>query len=205
MSQSEPSNLLTLREAAHGARFEVARDASFATLAFVSSPLPSMLAFAESERFLLLALRLDTVSAVITRPELGGKVPLAIGLALADDPRLAFSELHNHLAIETGFYGAKGIATQITHGSAIHPMAFVAESDVVLGPRCVIGAHASVLSGSTLAHDVVVQEGAVIGGTGLQVEQTGGRTIDLEHAGRVEIGEGVRIMANSVVARGLFR
>ena len=195
---------MTLAEVAPMARFTVVRDASFANLGFVSSPQAGMLAFAENERFLKLCLKLDEVAAVLTRPELAELVPDNVGLATTGDPLLAFCELHNHLALKTNFYG-KSLPSQIDAAAPVHPQAVVAESGVRLGAGCVVAAHASVLSGTTLGRDVVLREGVVTGGVGLQVERASGRTFDLEHAGRLEIGDGVRVMANSVIARGLFR
>jgi acetyltransferase-like isoleucine patch superfamily enzyme len=200
-SDSAPE--LTLNEVALTAGFTVARDAAFRTLGFISAPLPGMLAFAENERFLDLALRLKTVRAVITRPELGERVPSGLGLALSDQPLLAFCTLHNHLARATDFYGVSW--PSMSDGSSVHPRAFVAETGVNLGHGCSIAANATVLGASRLGKNVIVHEGVVVGSLGLQVEHSNDGIFDLDHAGRVEIGDGVRIMANSVIARGLFR
>jgi len=194
---------LTLSDVAHTAGFTVARDAGFRTLGFISTPLPGMLAFAKNERFLKLALRLKPVCAVITCPELEEMVPEGLGLALSDNPLLTFCALHNHLARKTDFYGAAE-PTKI-ESSSIHPRAFVAESGVHFGPGCSVAANATVLDGCDIGTNVVLHEGAVIGSVGLQVEHSESGIFDLDHAGRVEIGDGVRIMANSVIARGLFR
>src|SRR5687767_8668305 len=75
----------------------VLRDFRFATLGFLSFPLPGMLSFAANERFLRLAVRLPQLAGLVTTPELAALVPQHIGFAVAADPSLAFSRLHNHL------------------------------------------------------------------------------------------------------------
>jgi len=196
---------MLLSDVAPRLRLQLVRDASFANLGFLSAPLPEMLAFAENERFLHSALRLDAVAALITPTELAEHVPTSVGLALTDNPRLAFSELHNYLALHTDFYVRGDRETQIAADASVHPQASVASSGVVIGAGCKIAAHASVLDGSSLGENVILHEGVVVAGVGLQVEDTGNGNFDLEHAGRVEIADGVRIMGNSIIARGLFR
>jgi UDP-3-O-[3-hydroxymyristoyl] glucosamine N-acyltransferase len=164
-----------------------------------------MLCFAENDRFARLAEHVGTVRAVITTEEAARLIPDTVGLAISRNPRLAFCELHNYLAVRTDFYRAAPDRTRIDPGASVHPQAAVADFNVGIAANCLIGAHATLLSGSHLKENVVVQEGALIGGVGLQVEPRDGRLFDLEHAGGVRIEAGARIMANCVIARGLFR
>ena len=203
---AEPVKMLSLAEVALAAPLSVQRDASFATLGFISAPLPGMLAFAEEEKLVRIAAQTEFIAAVITRPQLAGFVPESLGLALADDPRQAFSLLHNYLALKTDFYGADNcLPSKIGEAVTVHPRASIAELGVTVGSGCNISANATVLAGSTLCDAVSLHEGVVVGATGLQVERFGDAVVDLEHAGRVVIEEGARIMANCVIARGLFR
>lgn len=181
---------------------DVLRDGTFSTLGFLSYPQPSMLAFAESPRFLNRALELAEVSCLITTPELASSIPAGRGLAVSDAPRSAFARLHNQLARKTGFYGAR-VPSLIAEGAEVHPRAYIAECNVRIGRGARIGANASVLEGSIIGEGVVVGEGCVIGGSGLQVME-GDASLDLVHTGTVSIDEGALLLANCVVARGLF-
>lgn len=181
------------------------KDARIASLGFVDIPLEGRLVFAGSRSFLHGALGTTGIAAILTTAQLAATISDgAIGVACADDPRRAFADLHNALVDTTNFYGEMQ-PTVVADDVSIHARAFVDDHGVALGRRCRIEAGAVVLRSATLADDVRVMPGAVIGSDGFQVMKFGDDLIDLKHAGGVVLGPRSVVMANAVIARAVFR
>jgi UDP-3-O-[3-hydroxymyristoyl] glucosamine N-acyltransferase len=182
---------------------DVVRDGDIATLGFLSMPRPGMLTFVESRKVLKALRRAPRPLAVITSAEVAAALPPLDGLALADDPRLRFFELHNHLAREILFYGEHA-PTTIDPTAHVHPTASIAELDVQIGARTFVGPHVTIQGRCRIGADVVVHPGVVLGAEGFQTSRFGDAMLDMAHAGGIRIDDGVVVHANAVVARGVF-
>jgi len=195
---------MRLTECAAIVPITVERAAEFGTLGFLTDPRPDMLVFLESARFLPQLDRCrEAVSCVLTVPDLAPRVGEVPGVAVCEAPRRAFFDLHNHLARDTDFYGAPR-PTVVDPAAIVHPLAFVAPANVTIGPDTDVQPHAVILEGATVGARVVIQPGVVLGGVGLQVSRFPDGVVDLQHAGRVEIGDDVHLLAHAVVARAVF-
>jgi UDP-3-O-[3-hydroxymyristoyl] glucosamine N-acyltransferase len=183
---------------------EALRDADFNTLGFTFDRLPGMLTFAESESFVDKAVRNPFVSCVITTADLVSLIPERMGVAVCSSPRRAFWDVHNHLAKLTSFYWTD-FDSVISPTARIHPKSFVAEKNVIIGSGVVIHPNAVVLDRSIVGDGTEIYPGAVVGSIGFQTMRSGDEVSDLEHAGGVRIGKNARILANAVIARGVFR
>jgi UDP-3-O-[3-hydroxymyristoyl] glucosamine N-acyltransferase len=139
---------------------------------------------------------------VITTRELASAVPESIGLAIADDPRERFHDVHRYLG-GTDFYGSD-FPSEISPEAQVSPSAHVASRKVRIGRGCVIEPKAVVLEGSTLAEDVVVRAGAVVGAEGFHPVPGGGNSANLPHYGSLRLGPSVEIGTNAVVCRAVF-
>jgi len=195
---------MLLSECASFVPIRVIRDQRFRTPGLLADPQQGMLTFIESDRFLPQLRHLGDIHAVITTEALAPAIGNVPGLAVAAAPRRAFFELHNYLARETSFYGSSA-PTVVDPSAQVHPAAWVAPMNVRIGPGCVVEPHATILERSTLERNVVVHAGAVIGAIGLQVARENADVLDLEHAGSVVLGEGVRVLSQAVVARAIFQ
>lgn len=194
----------TLREVASWTSAQFVRGGEFANLAFLSDPKDRMMTFVEAPRFVDAAVACPLISCLLTRPELADLFPARIGLAVAEDPKRCFFEIHNRLATETSFYGSD--AASIIHPSArLHPRCWVDEKNVVIGAHVTVGPNASILGRVVLGAGSVIHAGAVIGSAGFQTSHRRGHAIELVHAGTTDIGPACHIFANAVIARGLFR
>jgi UDP-3-O-[3-hydroxymyristoyl] glucosamine N-acyltransferase len=193
---------MQLSEIGIGHAVRVVRDAAFSSLGFANHRRPGMLTFLASEEFADDIARNDTVSCVLAAPDLSAAVPDRIGLAVCDDPRLAFYRLHNHLATATAFYGGPRQGS-IAVTARVHPTAFVAP-DVVIEDEVEVGPKAVVLPGVWIGAGSVIRAGSVIGSEGFQVIHWDKDVLRVVHAGTVRIGRGVDIHANCCVDRGLF-
>lgn len=187
----------------HGLRLH--RDAAINSFGFIEIALQERLVFAMDRTNFDRAMTVDGVTAVLTTPELAACAGNAdIGLATTIDPRRTFVDIHNSLVSSTDFYGATG-PSRVDNTASVHPRAHVDEFGVTIGPRCRIDAGAVIQGGTRLEADVHVMAGAVLGSDGFQTMRFADRLVDIKHAGSLHIGAGTVIMANTVIARAVFR
>ena len=162
-----------------------------------------MLSFLESARFRSSFLRNDSIVALLTTPELALQIPDSVALGVCEDPRLAFAELHNHLAATT-FY-CENVPTCIDPTAYVHPRAWIAEQNVNIGPHTKIGPNATVLERCTVGAKVTVGAGAVLGGVGFQTVRSSSSLVEMHHAGGLVVRDGAYILHGAVIATGMFR
>lgn len=197
--------MITLAVLCRLGTFDLRRDARVASLGFVEIPLDGRLVFAATQPFIDQALRSTGIAAILTTPHLASLITdKSIGVICADHPRRAFVDLHNTLAGSTHFYGELQPSV-VPDSACIHPQAVVDTHGVRLDPQCRIEAGAIVMRGTSVAQDVRIMPGAVIGSDGFQVMKFEDGLIDFRHAGGIEIGTGSVVMANAVIARAVFR
>jgi len=183
---------------------QIHRDGEFLNLGFLNDQQGSKLVFLESTEFLEAFDRDPGVTCVVTTPELAKEIASTGGIAQTANPRITFAMVHNYLALETNFY-VDPEPTRIDPSASVHNRAVIAETNVLIGPRCSIGANTWIGSGVTLGSGVKIHPGASLGGSGLQVVTLENSTLDLAHAGKLVVEDEVTVMSNAVVSRALFR
>ncbi len=186
-------------------RGTVVHDGAFRSIGFVRDRRTDMLVPAESESYVLAALDNPGVAAVLTRPEFVHLVRDRVPAAVVADPMTSLYRVHEHLVAETHFYGAPS-QTLVDARATVSPLAYVAATNVEIGPGCHIEPFASIMEGSRLGRDVVIRSGVRIGHPGFQVtpgEAGEGQHI-VTHVGGVALADGVEIQANSAVDSALF-
>jgi UDP-3-O-[3-hydroxymyristoyl] glucosamine N-acyltransferase len=181
----------------------IVRDGEFRALGFVSHRGPGLLTFLADERYAEALAENPGIAAVIASPELAGRVPRHLGLALCADPRRTFLSLHNHLARRTDFYGADRPSV-IAPSARVHPTAHVAEENVVIGERVVVEPHATIFNRVVVEDDAIVRAGAVVGSEGFQFERTGEGLLPVVHAGSVRLCRGAEVQSGACVDRAVF-
>lgn len=180
----------------------VHRDGEFASLGFVTNARDQMLVFAESSDYVAAAVANTKVSAIVTTSELA---PLAgeLGILTASDPRLAFYEIHNHLADATDFY-RQSFATSIHPSARIHPTAVISPRDVIIDADVEIHAFVTVYAFVAIERGCTIRAGTVLGSEGFQSFIRNGRPVPIRHGGSVRICEGADVHSNTCVDRSLF-
>jgi UDP-3-O-[3-hydroxymyristoyl] glucosamine N-acyltransferase len=181
----------------------IVKDAAFENLGFVSDSQPRMLTFLENVRHEGLIRSLKGVACVITRKELVKSLGPVRGIAVADDPRLAFFKVHNYLA-KTSFYWTD-FPTTIAKTARVHPRAWIAEKNVRIGARAIIEPNAVISERCIVGQRVHIMAGAVLGSVGLQVSRFPSGVVDMAHAGGIRIGDDAQVMSNAVIAPAVFR
>jgi UDP-3-O-[3-hydroxymyristoyl] glucosamine N-acyltransferase len=177
------------------------------------------------ERRYLDALRATGAGAVILQPAFADAVPPGAVAILTDAPQLGFARVaalfhpppaprpgvHPTAVVgegaavgegtEIGAYAVVGEGARIGRGCVLHPHAVVGPG-VEIGDDCRLHAHSSV-SHAVLGRGVVLHPGARVGQEGFGFAPTSeGRFETMPQLGRVLLGDGVEIGANSCVDRG---
>ncbi len=194
---------MRLSEMEKAAGMVVRRDGDFQTLGFLCDTYPHQLVFLENRAFLPGLQRNEAVSAVLTTAELADSVPRSVAVAICEQPRTVFANIHNALAL-CGFYW-EDFPTVIDPSAKVHPTAWIAERNVRIGAASEIAPHATVLERCLIGEHVVVGSGAVLGGVGFQTVRSTEPMIEMSHAGGLLVENRARILAGAVIATGLFR
>jgi UDP-3-O-[3-hydroxymyristoyl] glucosamine N-acyltransferase len=194
---------MRLSEMENVAGMAVRRDGDFQTLGFLCDTYPHQLVFLENRAFLPRLQRNRSVSAVLTTAELADSVPSGVGVAICEQPRTVFANIHNQLALH-GFYW-EDFPTVIDPSARVHPAAWIAERNVRIGAASEIAPNATVLERCLIGEHVVIGSGAVLGGVGFQTVRSTDPMIEMSHAGGLLVESRARILAGAVIATGLFR
>lgn len=221
---SSGSQRLSDIAAAAEARFEGDGERRFTGVAPLQGAGPGEVSFLDNRRYAQ-ALAGSRAGAVVLQPAMVGHLPPGcIGL-VTRQPYLGFARIaalfHPESAAQPGIHPTAVIApdavlgegveigpcavigsrAEIGAGSIIHPHAVVG-AGVILGPGCRIHAHASITHAIAGA-GVVLHPGARVGNEGFGFATTAtGEHVTMPQLGRVMLGDGVQVGANSTVDRG---
>jgi len=187
------------------AGLDLAREGVFENLGSLTNDMPALLTYLTAERFLTELEVHPTAACVLTTPDLAGRVPDRLGVVTAADPRIAFFQLHNRLALETSFYGAIE-PNEIADDAVIDPTAWIASKGVRIGRRTRIEARVSVFERTVIGDDCVIRSGVNVGVAGFEFKRLpgGAGILYVEHAGGVRLGDRVEIQGNSNVQPAIF-
>ena len=194
---------MRLSEMENAAGITVQRDGDFQTLGFLCDTYAHQLVFLENRAFVGALQRNRSVSAVLTTAELTDAVPPGVAVAICDQPRTVFANLHNELALR-GFYW-DDFPTVIDPSAKVHTTAWIDERNVQIGAASEIAPNATVLERCIIGENVVVGAGAVLGGVGFQTVRSTRPMIEMNHAGGLVVESRARILPGAVIAAGLFR
>ena len=184
---------------------------------------PSDVSFLDNRRYA--GLLNDTkAGAVIVHPDLASQVPAAAAALVTPEPYRAWAKVaalfHPPAAASPGIHpsaivdpGAKigagveigagaviGASAEIGAGSIIGPLAVIG-AGVVVGKACRVHAQVS-LSHAILGDHVAIYPGARIGQDGFGFAVTKEGFVPVPQLGRVLIGDGAEIGANTTIDRG---
>lgn len=142
------------------------------------------------------------IVGVITTQALADQVPAPLLLATAANPKKAIIALHETL-VDTGHYAQKNPSV-VDASAEVHPTAYIAPYNVVIGKNCIIGPHATILENVVIGDHVRIYSNVTVGADGFDVTTENGITRLIHQAGRVEIGNHVCILANCAISHGTF-
>ncbi len=182
---------------------EILRDALFESVGIITHTSPNMLVFLESDKFLPQFLKNPNISCVITTEQLARLLPQNYGIGISDNPRKAFFEYHNHLALKTDFYW-KDFSSEISDEAIIHETAYIATKNIRIGRGTIIEPNVTVMERSIIGEDVILRAGCVIGSEGFEFKRINGKIVSVIHAGGVRLHDRVEVQANCTISRSVF-
>lgn len=169
------------------------RDGEFAAIEYCTSDCKNnFLTFIEKPEFLKNINQ--NVSCVITTNENLSMIPGYVkGIAVADEPKKAFTILHNYMA-ENGIYKHTDFDTVFGKNCNISPLAYVSGKNVVIGDNVTIGAYTVIKDNVTIGNNSIIHENCVVGGKSFNFTKTkDGKMLGMKDMGQVIIGENVEI------------
>lgn len=178
------------------------RDAEFGRLGMVRDPANTLFVPADSAARLKEAVENKGVAAIVTSEDLIDRVPGRIGLVASPNPVNFLFRSHLDLYAQ-GFLDRKE-PNDIARSATIHPTASIADRNVIIGERTIIGPNVSVLGNTVIGDDCVIGPGVVLGGNGFEVREIDGVRRVVPHTGGVRLGDRVELQANTCVTRSAF-
>jgi acyl-[acyl carrier protein]--UDP-N-acetylglucosamine O-acyltransferase len=179
---------------------EIVRDGEFATLGYVDSVRVGTIAFADSTKYVRLAVKNPAICCLITSVGLSGLAERVPGLVVSENPRAAFYRLHECWVRENRyqmpFESYRGVNCQI------HPSAIVA-AGCYIGDHVVIGEQAVIRDPVKIGDHVIIEPGAKLGMEGILYQRTVEGPRLIKHGGAVEIGDHTAVLTNAVVVRAV--
>jgi len=158
-----------------------------------------LITFLDRGEFINEALNNGNIAAAFVTPDLiNALAGSSIYPILVDDPRWYYYTLHNHLAKMQ----AIDVPTQIDASAIVHSTAYISPKNVQIGRNCIIEPNVTILDGAEIDECCIVRAGAVLGISDLEVKRTSRGILEVEHDGKLVIGNRVLIGANTVVPKG---
>ena len=132
-----------------------------------------------------------------------GSLGESYGIAIVDDPRLAYFLLHNALCSDPG-YARPAFDSKIAPSASVSKLAYIAPKNVTIGENTVIEEFVSIKENTVIGDNCVIRAGSKIGGTGFEIKNDGTKAITVTHIGGVIIGNNVEIQQNSNVDKAIY-
>ena len=177
------------------------RDANVQYTHYASSQLKNSVCFVLTEEFLKIANNNSNIVAIITTEKLADRVINEKGLAISDNPKSDFFNLHNDL-LEQNLNNMK-----IPH--EIDTSAFISDTvkiygNVKIGKNVVIEDFAVINSNTIIGDNTYIAQNVVIGARGMHNTMVDGRFINVKDAGGVYIGDNCEILAGAIIQKSYF-
>jgi UDP-3-O-[3-hydroxymyristoyl] glucosamine N-acyltransferase len=178
---------------------QIPESTSFDHLGMLDTMKANGLSFIENARYLPKLRANRNLRGVFATPELARALADDdIEVIECDDPRYAFYALYNYAAAQ-----AYDVTPSVIDPSAsVHPSAYVAETNVTIGPRTTVDARAVVLPDVVIGADCYVGVSTVLGCDDAEVKRTSRGIMKIRHDGQLIIGDRVNIGAQCTIDKG---
>ena len=183
---------------------EIINDCEFNNLYLVGKDFDSekdSISFIGSDKYIEDFFAYDIKGAICTE-EVARKLKESYrgGIAVCQNPKTVFFEIHNHL----GNINLKWNNTYIDKTAKIHETAIVSDKGVFIGKNVVIYPNAVIKEGTYIGDNSIIREGCIIGGPAFYYYgENEGRKLVLS-TGTVKIGNNVELHSNVVVEKGVM-
>lgn len=182
----------------------VVRDAPFFTTGKIPTRAKNKLVPVGAAKHLgELMAHLDEIAGVICPAELVDQIPEGLGCAVSAEPLAAAYRLHVRLCDRPDYFWTR-FPSRIDPSARIHPSAYVADHDVVIGPDTIVDAHAVIMPRTVIGAEGFIGANSTLGSEAFETTKVDGRDRLQRQAGGVRLGDGVIVLSNCGVARSVF-
>ena len=181
----------------------ILQDGEFLSLGLLSHNCDKMLVGLYDLGYLRRLVANRSIACVITTHDIAKQLPKHLAIAISDDPKTVFYQIHDYLARETDFYW-KEFDSEISPAAVIHDRAYMASKNVRIGRGTIVEPNVTILERSIIGDYVIIRAGAVIGEAGMEPKYVGGKHVNIYHAGGVWLSNRVEISSNSNIQRSVF-
>lgn len=179
----------------------VARDTDFNHLGYVDTVSDRVLAYADTVKYLNIALANPNITALITTSQMSERARFVPGLVIADNPRQLFYMIHQKF-VEGALY-KRPFKAGIGSGCNIHPSAVISPH-CRIGDNVKIGEHVIIRDAVWIDSNVTIEAGVKLGVDGILYDKNPSGGVKLiPHGGYVHIQEGAILMTNAIVVRSI--
>lgn len=155
------------------------------------------LSFIDTQRYLHEIVENKNIQVVISTHEFASLLKSKL-IIQSNDPRFDYYSFLNGYSINNRI-----ITPSIINPTAkIHPRAFVAEHNVIIGENTIVGANAVILEDVEIGANCEIYPGAVLGSIGFEYKRTSKNLLQVYHDGKVIIGNNVVVGSNTAIDKG---
>lgn len=181
----------------------VLRDAAFAFVGKIPTNLQNRFVPCNSPDHIVAAARQSGVVGIITHDNLASLVPQSLGLATSTNPTQSAYLLHEEIAALADFQW-QSFESVIDPSAIVHPSAYIAERDVVIGSRSVIHPNAVILPRSIIGADCAIGPGTVVATDAFEVNTHSSPYRIMRQSGGVRLADFVEVQAKCTLVRATF-
>ena len=183
---------------------EVRRNCEFFTVGKIPTKAPAKIVPISAPKYLSELRRYpDDIVGIICSPEVAEQCPDHLGCAVSSQPLHAAYTLHKKLAKLEGYFWTP-FESIISPTAQIHPSAYVAPYNVIIGEGVVVQPNASVMERTSLGDGTIVGPNSTIGADAYEIVNINGTPELITQVGGVSVGEGVVFLASVTIARSSF-
>ena len=179
------------------------RDFEFAHCGKLGLSLPNMLVPIESEKYLRQLSAHSDVSGVVCTPDLVDVIEADLGIITAVRPREKVNEIQDFIAQLTDFQW-ESFDSKIDSSANVHPRAWVADKDVVIGKNVTIEAGAVIYPRTIIEEGVVVGPNNAIGYDAFESNPTESGLRRFAQSGGVILRRSATLLSNVCVTRAAY-
>lgn len=125
------------------------------------------------------------------------------GIALVQNPRVFYFDLHNKLCGEKGYCREK-FKTVIGENCRISPSASISENNVIIGNNVVIKENTVIRDNVVIGDNTIIGIGNIIGEQGFEYKRDEEGILSVIHAGGVRIGNNVELKNYCVIDKAVY-
>jgi UDP-3-O-[3-hydroxymyristoyl] glucosamine N-acyltransferase len=184
-----------------GFKINILKNGEFSNLGHaVVQDQKELLTFYDNEKFLNIIKGNKNITSIVCSLESSKKfTDLNLGIIISDTPRETFFKIHNFLTPSKS-----NIRTTIGKNSQIDKSSIISNSNVIIGKNVIIEENVIIRDNVCIGDNCIIRAGSIIGGEGFQYWKSKDNVLDINHYGKVLIGNNVELKEYCTVHLSVF-